>query len=224
MVVQLITEGITDQHVLKPIIMSIWPDEEFEFISFPRVNDATDKQAEWGGWQLVLQKLASLDVEQLVRFNDLVVVQIDTDVSPEKGFDVPHWDGEKLSPENLIEKVVQRLKACLAPALSPDQEKYFVFAIGVHTLECWLVGLRDNQHKATKINDCLKHLNTALLKNKEDTISPNDKNNRKSQKVYEKLGRELAKPKVLKAQAPLNAGLQSFLHQLTAFKAAQAPA
>ncbi len=223
MVVQLITEGITDQHVLKPIIKSVWPDEEFEFVPFPAVKDNTDKQGEWGGWLLVLKKLESLDLTTLLAFNDLIVVQIDTDVSAEKGFDVPHWDGEKLSPEALIEKVVHRLKACLHPPLAPDQEKYFIFAIGVHTLECWLVGLRDSQHKATKINDCLKHLNTALLKKKEDTISPNDKNNKKSQMVYKQLGKELAKPKTLKAQAPLNAGLQSFVHQLAAFKAAQSP-
>jgi hypothetical protein len=220
--VQLITEGITDQHVLVPIVKSFWPDLDIDFVRTPSSTDKTDKQDGWGGWQLVLQKLESLDVAELIQYNDLVVVQIDTDVSPMTGFDVPHWDGEKLSPETLIEKVIQRLKFCLHPSPTEDQEKFFIFAIGVHTLECWLVGLRDSQHKATKINDCLKHLNTALLKKKEETISPNDKNNRKSQKVYEKLGNELAKPKVLKTQAPLNVGLQSFLAQLAAFKAAHA--
>jgi hypothetical protein len=221
--VQLITEGITDQQVLVPIVESFWPDLEIDFVRTPSSTDKTDKQEGWGGWLLVLQKLESLDVAELIQYNDLVVVQIDTDVSPEKGFDVPHWDGEKLSPEVLIERVIQRLKSCLSPQPLPKQDRFFIFAIGVHSLECWLVGLRDGQHKATKINDCLKRLNTALLKNKQDAISPNDKNNSKSQKVYQQLGNELAKTKVFRAQAPLNAGLQHFLIQLSAFKAAQSP-
>lgn len=218
--VMLITEGASDQHVLKPIIQSFWPGVVVN--AMPEMDDETDKQLEPGGWRQVLNRLESLNLTALFDRHQLVVVHIDSDVSEHRGFDVPHVvDGKPLQPEELVERVIGRLAACIPSETTQTEQAAILFAIGVHTLECWLVGLRDHTHQAHQIATCLERLNLALAAKGERTI-PTKKNSNTGRDAYQKLSKELAASLSQPTQAPLNAGLQSFLAQLAAFKAAQA--
>jgi hypothetical protein len=229
--IALITEGGTDQIVLKPIVEALLPQEEIYFRSLQPAMDNTDRQKDYGGWKLVMKALERLDVADLLEANDMVIVHIDSDVSYQKGFDVPHAaSGQKVDTQALYEAVVARLLAELPASTTAAQKSKFVFAIGLHSIECWLVGLVDASHGQKVLGHCLKKLNDGLVKQKfcgsihslKAAKSPckiieETKNKGASRQIYFALAAQLSKPKVVLRQAKLNVGFAAFVGQIGRF-------
>lgn len=72
-----------------------------------------------GGWTEVLRYCSSQRVAEALVDNDYVVIQIDTDVCEEVGFDVPRRDpaSAKELTRQLADKVTQLLIARLPPGV-----------------------------------------------------------------------------------------------------------
>ena len=87
--------------------------------------------------------------------NECVILQIDTDVSKEQNFDVAKIDenGNLLSVESLISKVIDRLILEINKEDATFYQAYkdkIIFAISVHSLECWLIALHDESKMTTE--------------------------------------------------------------------------
>ncbi len=217
--IALITEGGTDQIVLKPILETIFQENEVFFNAIQPTVDFTDRQTNFGGWQLVLKTLEKLEVCDLLQSNDLVVIQIDTDVSYLHGFDVPHAaPGKKVDPVDLCLRTIDKLRSLIPTFEAQGCEHRFAYAIGVHSIECWLLGLVDQRHGVNVIGGCFDKLNKALVRQKRKPISSASKNKGASQQAYRLLANKFSKPKTSEEQSCLNAGFLAFLSQLEAFR------
>lgn len=162
----LICEGVTDFHVLKHIIQAYFADAEFRAIQ-PNL-DETHKKTEtgtFGGWELVAEYLKSDHFEDTIVSTDYVVVQIDTDVCEHTNFGV--------SPINLADSDHQafydniRLKMIeWMDNFEPDTYDHYkhkiIFAISVHSLECWLLAYHDTRPRSCKITGCAAELSAVM--------------------------------------------------------------
>ncbi len=207
--IALITEGITDQFIIRPIIENYFKDKEFKFNPIQPQQDETEKQKGYGNWLNVLEWCKGEDIEEVVIHNDFVIIQIDADVSQNKGFDVPHLDvGKEKEASVLCDDIIKKLQSLISKDIWDRHREKFLFAIGILEVECWLLPLVDKP--STK--NCLNRLNRGLAKKNQNTISK-DKNNYSSRQVYKSLSGKFRNKKIIDEYAIKNAGFSHFVGQ-----------
>lgn len=202
----LVTEGITDQALLSAILYGYCKDEP-DITEAQPVRDETDihRQGNPAGWERVLEFCTLPHFEQLFLANDFAIIQIDSDVGEEINFGVALTDnGQAKSEIALIEEIRQLLVTKIS---LPIYEKYrdrIIFAIAVHSLECWL--LPAYAAKADRTINCEHHLGYAVRKSGLDY--------EKTHRTYEKLSKPFEKKKNLLAYKNQNVSLDAFLNSL----------
>jgi hypothetical protein len=181
-----ISEGDTDYVVLENILIG-----HFEKDISAYINQLQPPKGKSGGWSRVLKYCGSLDFKNDFVDNDFMVIQIDTDKSFETPFDVLHEDIKgKLSIEALIDSVKERFSAIFKSSFGDNfyQENAhrILFAITVHSTECWLLPLYFNDKKdKSEIKSCYQKLNKKV------------KNLQKTYSFYDKLSSDFSFPKKL---------------------------
>ncbi|MDQ9820888.1 hypothetical protein RFY44_18725 [Acinetobacter bereziniae] len=192
----IISEGSTDFRVLKTIIECIFADSEVNCL-VPVLDATTLKTAkdEHGTWTKIPIYLKSNFLEDALVNTDFLVIQIDTDVCEEPGFDVL---GKTLADSNqekfydlIKEKIIEWIDSYEAETYSFYQEK-FIFAIAIHSLECWLLAYycKNSELKNKRIKNGFEHLQRVLQRDKKIQLSePKDPN------VYEELSKPFRKRK-----------------------------
>ncbi len=159
----------------------------------------------------VLEWCKSENLEDILLYNDFVIIQIDADVSQNKGFDVPHLVGGKEKDASVLcNDIIDKLQSLISREIWDKYKNKFLFAIGILEMECWLLPLIDNK---SSIKNCLHRLNRGLRKRGEETIGEN-KNNYKSRRVYKKLSKKFKNRKIIDEYAVKNAGFYCFVNQL----------
>jgi hypothetical protein len=163
----LVTEGITDQVVIEKILHAYYADQiedEVEIRALQPLRDATDEARQqvdsFGGWERVLEHCAFSDnLAEAIAFNDFIIIQIDTDCSEHPNFNVAlAIDGVAKSVPVLVEDVKQLLIKKIGNNFAANPEK-FIFAIAVHSTECWLLPLHSKtKADACRTLSCEKHL------------------------------------------------------------------
>ncbi len=158
----LITEGPTDQVVIRHILFGVFDDPDLA------ITRLQPKEDEPGNWVKVFDYCRSKELKQALYDIDYLIIQIDTDVLireqlPEKyRVDLP----SHLSVEEIIERVSQ-----LLISLMDNGEQFWenygdriLFSISVHQIECWFLPIyfRDKKQKAAKIMGCIDTLNEVL--------------------------------------------------------------
>ncbi len=170
-------EGVTDQITLENILCGYFndPDLDEEISQLQPLFDESDqKQKDFGGWQMLLAYLKMTRFRDDVLNNQFIVIQVDTDVSNEIGFDVPHVDtnNQPLTPEVLITNVITKLVATIESGQSGFYHQYsekIIFCISVHSLECWLYAHYNNKPLSKpKITGCYKALSHLLPTTKKE--------------------------------------------------------
>jgi hypothetical protein len=218
----IIAEGITDQIVIENILRGCFEDEDEE----PIVNyaqpllDQTGRSAApaAGGWTLVLDYLARGEHLKALQWNDYLVIQIDTDVSEQKGYDVPWREGGKeLTPRELTGKVIERLKGLIGEDVCARHGHQLLFAVAVHGIECWLMPLFFSNKKAAKIAGCLQTVNNERRKKNQAPLSKADGED-KSPRAYGDASRPYAKRKLLLEHHDKNPSLCAFVEQVEALR------
>jgi hypothetical protein len=210
----IISEGITDQKVIKHILEGVFGVEgTFINVRFLQpLNDETMQHADHshGGWTLVSKMLCGETLHEASLFVDFLVIQIDTDVSEEPGFDVPHHGPHgALSSEELCEHVERKLCAWIG-----DSCDNFLLAVSVHSLECWLLPLLEQKRaKQAKVAGCLEAANKALRQKNEPLLS---KGGQKQPFAYAQVSRAYRKKKILNKLHTKNPSLCTFVSRLTA--------
>lgn len=160
----IIAEGVTDQIVIENILAGYFDDDDLDVRYVQPPLDDTDRGRAVGnaGWGMVFKQFENRDFLGALQFNEFLVVQIDTDVSEQKGYDVPWRDGgRELSPEELIERVIARFRGLIGDELFAQHETRLIFAVAVHQVECWLLPLYYTDNKRQKISGCLDAVNHA---------------------------------------------------------------
>jgi ribosomal protein L18 len=215
-----IGEGPTDFVVLKNILEGFFKGHEGDTVVNPvQPKASTDP----GGWTLVMRALREQEVRKALQFNDWVVVQVDTEVCEEVGFDVARSvDGKPRSVEELVNAVRSRLLT----EMGGDEEAAArtIFAVAVNELECWLLPLlfdRSEASSSAKIAGCLKAANDKLAARREPRLSQSD-GTKKDPRAYKQASAAFRKRKALNEAGERNESLGLFVAELERREAAGA--
>ncbi|MCK9398235.1 MAG: hypothetical protein M0Q44_21945 [Methylobacter sp.] len=164
-------EGVTDQITIENILCGYFknPDLDEEITQLQPPFDETDKkQKDFGGWQMLLAYLSTTRFRDDVLNNNFIVIQVDTDVSNETGFDVSQVDAnnQPLIPEVLITNVIAKLVVTIDSGDADFYQQHsdkIIFCVSVHSLECWLYAYHNKKPLSKpKITGCYKALSHLL--------------------------------------------------------------
>lgn len=159
----LITEGPTDQVVIKHILFGVFDDPDL-IINPLQPKDDRDP----ANWVRVLDYCCSDDFKPALVDNDYLIVQIDTDVLIRE--QLPEKYKVDLPADKPVDEIVERVSQLLISLIDGDEkfwEQYgnrILFAISVHQIECWFLPIyfKDKKAKAAKITGCIETLNEVL--------------------------------------------------------------
>lgn len=209
----LISEGKTDQIVIGNILSGYFDDPDIDVRPFLPLLDETDKNRieNFSNWKLVLDYCESTKFKESLQIIDYLIVQIDTDICEEPHYEIyKHDAGRELSPEELIEKVSQKLQYLIGTEFYNTYSQQIIFAISVHEIECWLLPLYYTDNKKEKFKGCLSTLNQALSKTEGFGISANNRN----PDYYEAISRKYLKQRVLMSKYKDNPSFRVFIEEI----------
>lgn len=209
----LITEGLTDQIVIENILAGYFknPDLDIRPLQPERDKDDDNKFTGYGSWSQVFAYCRSRDFQESFQFNDYIIIQIDTDVSEDFGITQQDENGE-LTPEKLIEKVIEKFKQEIGEDFYSKFQQRIIWAISVHSIECWLLPLYYQDKKKSKFKNCLGVLNKEISKKHSFTIDA------KNPEYYRQISKQYSKHKVLMACYQHNPSLNSFVVEIESKK------
>jgi hypothetical protein len=173
----LITEGITDQEVISNILFGYFDNPDLVITELQPLRDETDrnKSQNFGGWGNLIEYCKSEVFKYAFQTIDYLIVQIDTDVCEDYGISKKE-KGKDLTPEQLITKVIEKFITILGQDFYEKLKSRIIFAIAVHSIECWLLPIYYTDKKREKIVGCLDALNRELVKKEKFTIDKKNKN------------------------------------------------
>jgi hypothetical protein len=166
----LITEGVTDQVMLKHLLTGFYGRRENDPIDINPIQplrDATDssRQGNFGGWELVLECVGdSTKIENSLMYNDYLIIQIDTDSGEHTNYGVPlHSGGDPRPVADVLFDVKKKLVSCIGDKVYEENKERIFFAIAFHSSECWIIHLHSNEKADQKrVLNCEEHLSRAL--------------------------------------------------------------
>jgi hypothetical protein len=213
----IVAEGHTDQVVIKNILLGLYQGcEEEPLINFeqPLLDETSrDGRREPGGWDLVLKYLQLGKYKQALQVNRFLVIHLDTDVSEAYGV-AKHGEGGELSPEQLVVATVAKLRSLIDPAILASHGHQLLFAIAVHSIECWLLPLvfdRSQSTKRAKLVGCLKGVDDERRKGGRPMLERGDG---KQSRVYDGISRAYRKRRTLLEHGLANPSLALFLREV----------
>lgn len=208
----LITEGVFEHRIIKHILQRYCQEE-------PEINQIQpqlmeNKQVSTGGWNEVLHycEHREKDLLEILKFNDYIVVQIDTDMCQTSPYNVSKIgdDGKLLPEQELWHSVKTRLLNALPMSVPKER---IIFAICIDMIECWLLPVyASTPQKACRTTNCLNHLNQELLRNNIHIIK--DKNSETSRNTYAAILKSLRKRKDIEKCAFHHYGFSKFLETI----------
>ncbi len=217
----LVTEGITDQIVIEDILYGYFNSSDVDIIELQPLRDATDedKASNDGNWHKVFEYCKSSIFRGAFQQEDnYVIIQVDSDVflgdsiSQEYKIATRNDEGEALEKEEILENIVEKLIEVIGVGFYQLKKDKIIFAISIHSLECWLLPLYFKDSKKEKIVQCLKTLNRELNKKYGFTIDS------KQPKYYRKVSKPWRKHKIFKQKYKENYSLNVFVENLASRK------
>ncbi len=208
-----ITEGLTDQIVIENILVGYFKNPDIDVNWLQPLRDETDKNRSkgHGGWHQVFEYCESDNFKEAFQYNEYIIIQIDTDVSEEVGYDIPKLaDGREFSPEQLIRRVGEKFKGLIGEDFYEQYGGRIIFAISVHSIECWLLPLYYTDNRKSKVKNCLDTLNQRLQSVEGFRINPANKNIG----YYNNVSGKYGKHKILMASRKENPSLKIFVEEL----------
>ena len=207
----LITEGPTDQAVLRNILIGLYG-SDVEVNGLQPLYDATDtsraKPNSFGNWENVFEYCQHANLDDLFLTNDYVIIQIDTDVAEHPNFGINLTkNGVDRPVIELVEDVRKKIIEKFNQLSYGSYKNQFAFAISVHSLECWLLPLYAQiKNHEKKIKNC-----ESRLKYETEKLGLNSN---KEYRPYDELSRQYRKPKEFEKATQHHQSLALFLDSL----------
>jgi len=172
----LVTEGVTDQEVISNILFGYYNNPNLLINELQPLRDETDKNksVNFGGWGNLIEYCKSDVFKYAFQTNNYIIIQIDTDICEDYNISKKE-NGKDLTPEQLILKVIEKFIEIIGNDFFLKYQDRIIFAISVHSIECWLLPIYFTDSKKSKTVNCLQTLNQALKK-EGFTIDKNNKN------------------------------------------------
>jgi hypothetical protein len=220
----IVAEGITDQAVLRNILIGTFAGEgeepDVRPIKPPPRAVQKDSPDPPGGWGLVFKFFREGEHHRALQDVDYLVIHIDTDVSEQTGYDVPWREaGRELTVDELAARVAAKIEGLIGSDFLAAHGHRFLFAIAVHSIECWLLPLLYDDNRATKISGCLAAANEARRRRNEAPLSkPSRAGESKDHRAYDAVSRGYLKRKKLLQGSSENRSLGLFVATLAAIE------
>lgn len=204
----LVCEGPTDQIAIENILCGYFdnPDLEQEITQLQPSFDESDQKHGDGGWPMLLKYMASVRFREDVLNTEFIILQIDSDIADKIPVTHQDADGNELSAEILIANIIGKLITSIntnAPGFYENHAANIIFAICVHSLECWLVAHYAEQ---SAIHDCFEVLKAA--------IDSNSLRVTKKRRNYDKLSQPFLQRKHIDAVAIRDSSFRIFIQSL----------
>ncbi|MDF9390794.1 hypothetical protein EXZ60_18800 [Vibrio sp. 1151_11] len=214
-------EGVTDQVTIQNILCGIFneiEDLEQEITFVQPHQDATDEDdiRGYGSWTSLFSYLESRRFREDVLNTEYLIIQIDSDVCEEVGFDVKRFDenNKELTIEKLVDAIIARLISQIGkgdPNFYVSFEDKIIFGVCVDSLECWLYkhyepDTRKVKHQKTK--SCATSLEQVISRHHKKLSAS------KCSKEYEKLSKPFRKIKIINQVASVDSSLNIFVDSL----------
>jgi len=204
----LVTEGITDQIVIENILCGFYKDyDDLDDDIFPLEppRDETDnKQAhsEFGtGWSAIFNYLGESRFRDDVLNSEYIIIQIDTDIADDLNCSRDQSIDEVI--KCMIQKMIEKIDS--QESFYCDHKEKIIFAVSVHSLECWILSI---YNKNEKIHTCEDKLKKEIRKaSKKLKVEKNYRN-------YNELSQYFLKYKNLMNVCDNNRSLQIFINAL----------
>lgn len=215
--IALATEGKSEHWIIKHLIENYFKETEIFFRQVqPQIFD--DTQESIGGWLEVLKFCERTDdIKAALVETDYLVIQIDTDESQNVNFGVSHTKQVNIAKthEELYADVIEKIRELLNNEVLIEHSNKIIFAVCIHTIECWLLPIYfTNNHKSDTRN-CLTTLNKELRRRDLEVVPPK-KQKEKRKIVYESILRNWKKKKDIIKSANHNVGFSKFVETLDA--------
>ncbi|WP_338503609.1 hypothetical protein V6R86_08240 [Sphingomonas kaistensis] len=183
----IISEGITDQIVLDAIVQGSCADKYSDDVSvnfLQPIRDATDTNtAAHGGWELVFE-YCNLRMLDAVSTNDYVIIHVDTDCGDHERFGLALTEGGADRPTaELVEDAKTILRSKIDPAILAEHAHKLIFAIAVHSTECWLLLLLFDVRRT---KGCAERLNRELNRKSGFRLSKDARSYMKASRLLKK--------------------------------------
>ena len=211
----LITEGASEHRIIKHIISKYFRDQETDINQIqPRIIDG--KQEASGGWNEVLKYCQREELKDILIENDYLIIQIDSDQSQTKPFNVSHTkeNGKVKTSEELHNDIINKLSELLLPEIKQTHGDKIFFAICIHTIECWLLPLYFTNNHKTVTSNCLSRLNSELAK-KNIPVIPQAKNSPNGVRAYDILLKNFRRKEEINNAAKHNIGFKKFITSIS---------
>ncbi len=211
----LICEGVTDQIIIKNILIANSQNPDLFVTELQPLQDATNESRSTdGNWHKVFQYCESQNFRDAFQGCDFVIVHLDSDVF--LGGELPEKYQIQVNPSDAVEIIVQKVASRLVESIGVEfyeiQKEAIIFAIAVHEVECWLLPIYypNDKSKSKKIVGCLSSLNEALSKREEFYIDD------KKPAYYQKMAKHIIKMKwpAFEKYTQANSSLQIFVSEL----------
>jgi hypothetical protein len=213
--IALATEGKSEHWIIKHLVEKFFKGTEIFFRQVqPQIIDNTQESV--GGWLEILKFCERTDdIKSALIDTDYLVIQIDTDESQNINFGVSHTNQSKIAKtyEELYEDVVEKIKSLINIKIFEEYSDKIVFAICIHTIECWLLPLYFTNNHRFDTHKCISTLNIELKK-RNLSIVPSKKQKEKRKIAYEAILRNWRRRQDIEKSAKHNFGFKKFVDSL----------
>lgn len=165
MKIALITEGVSEYTIVEHILFGYIGNDDL-IINQIQPKVVNQKQVTVGGWAEVIAYCQRPEIHDILIENDFLIVQIDSDQSQTPPFSVNHIDNqsEQKKPDQLLRDIIERLQSLFIHEIYQKFQSRIIFAICIHTIECWLLPVVLNDHHRSSTTNCVNRLNRELNK------------------------------------------------------------
>lgn len=213
--ISLATEGKSEHWVIKHLVQTYFKGIEIFFRQVqPQIFD--DTQESVGGWLEILKFCQRTeDIKSALIESDYLIIQIDTDQSQDLNFDVSHTKhGSVLKTnEELFEDIVAKIRGIIHADIETEYRQKIIFAVCIHTIECWLLPIFYFDNHKTATRNCLSTINKELKRRNEGLIPPK-KNKQKRQSAFIGILSHWRRKQEIISSSQHNFGFKKFIESL----------
>lgn len=209
-----ICEGLSDFRIIKRVLELYFKGEDI-FPTCYAPKQLPSGKSDFGGWTKVLENCSNNTLKEIFEFNDYAIIQIDTDHSQDIPFNVSHINnnGHIKNHQQLYDDIIVKLNSLITQPDIQNVKNKILFAICIHSTECWLLPLLYNDKRKEHTNNCLNAFNIAVQKKFKGFVILNKKNKNEANgiKVYEKVMSNWERKADIINSAKFNVGFEKFV-------------